>query len=170
MNKTLVLSISFFLIGFNSFAQWDLLTSGTSQSLNSVYFTNSTIGYAVGASGTIMKTTDGGAIWNSQVSGTTQIFNSVYFINSTTGYAVGASGTIMKTTDGGITWTNVYLGGGSSQYYSLFFTDINTGYVVGSIDWGNQGIILKTTDGGTTWNVSVTGIPLYSVYFVGSNI
>lgn len=39
---------------------WSLLTSGTTNSLSSVYFTDANTGYAVGENGTILKTTNGG--------------------------------------------------------------------------------------------------------------
>jgi hypothetical protein len=59
----------------------------------------------VGDVGTILKTTDGGAIWTSQRSGTTNYLESVLFpANEQTGYAVGWYGTILKTTDGGGTF------------------------------------------------------------------
>lgn len=45
---------------------------------------------------------------------------------------------------------------------SIFFTDINTGYIV-----GNAGKILKTIDGGTNWTAQTSGTTysLSSVYF-----
>ena len=66
---------------------------------------DATTGYAVGNSGTILKTTDGGANWVAQTSGTANICSDVHFpVDATTGYAVGSSGTILKTTDGGANW------------------------------------------------------------------
>ena len=66
MKKTLFLSIVLFLTGFSSFAQWEWqnpLPQGNT--LNSVYFTDASTGYAVGVVGTILKTIDGGATWTS---------------------------------------------------------------------------------------------------------
>ena len=40
---------------------WTVQTSGTTNALNGVSFVNSTEGFAVGAVGTIRRTTDGGA-------------------------------------------------------------------------------------------------------------
>src|ERR1035438_8612212 len=57
--------------------------------LTSVYFTDTNHGCAVGESGTIVKTADGGSTWTLQNSGTMQRLTSVAFLNSTTGYAVG---------------------------------------------------------------------------------
>jgi hypothetical protein len=53
-----------------------------------------------------------------------------------------------------------------STPYSIYFTDSNTGWVVGS-----YGTIIKTTNGGTNWfsqNSGTTNV-LYSVYFIDSN-
>ena len=42
---------------------WTTLSSGTTNDLNSVYFTDANTGYAVGDTGTILKTIDGGTTW-----------------------------------------------------------------------------------------------------------
>ena len=60
---------------------------------------------AVGALGTILRTTDGGDTWTPQSSGTTNFLNGVSFVDANTGTAVGGEGTILRTTDGGDTWT-----------------------------------------------------------------
>lgn len=39
------------------------MDSGTGEDLNGVSFCNSQVGYAVGTSGTVLHTTDGGATW-----------------------------------------------------------------------------------------------------------
>ena len=62
----------------------------------------SLIGYAVGAMGIIIKTSDGGGNWSVQASGTTNNLNGVTFANEVIGYAVGDGGTILKTNSGGI--------------------------------------------------------------------
>jgi photosystem II stability/assembly factor-like uncharacterized protein len=80
--------------------------------LNSIYFIDQNIGWAVGYSfnyytwstrGLILKTTDGGEDWIPQPTGVVSNLNSVCFVNENTGWAVGDNGTIMKTVNGGIT-------------------------------------------------------------------
>jgi hypothetical protein len=61
-----------------------------------VSFVSPTTGWAVGYSGTILKTTNGGATWSLQTSGTTQDLTALQFVNSNRGYAVGNGGTILK--------------------------------------------------------------------------
>jgi hypothetical protein len=58
-------------------------------------------GWAVGYSGKIIKTTNGGTDWNPQTSWTSKHLNSVHFVDANTGWAVGQGGTILKTTTGG---------------------------------------------------------------------
>jgi photosystem II stability/assembly factor-like uncharacterized protein len=66
-------------------------------------FPSQNIGYAVGDSGTIFKTTDKGITWNAQISGISDNLRAVDFVDNLTGYAVGWYGRILKTTNGGVT-------------------------------------------------------------------
>ncbi len=139
---------------------WTTQTSGTSNQLNGVYFISSTQGWVVGASGTILTTSNGGTTWTAQTSGTSNNLNSVYFTSSTQGWAVGASGTILTTSNGGTTWTAQT--GNGRDYSSVYFTSATQGWVVGAF-----GTILTTINGGTTWSVQASGTfnDLYSIYF-----
>jgi hypothetical protein len=58
----------------------------------------------VGASGTIRRTTNGGATWTGQSSGITNTLYSVSFTDANTGKVVGGEGTILHTATGGTTW------------------------------------------------------------------
>jgi hypothetical protein len=71
--------------------------------LTGVSFTSLDTGTAVGFSGTIIHTTNGGTDWAIQQSTTRRSLNAVSFIDTGTGVAVGNSGTILRTTDGGLT-------------------------------------------------------------------
>ena len=52
-----------------------------------------------------------------------------------------------------------------STFYSVYFTDVNTGYIA-----GESGFITKTTDGGSTWTTLSTGTTndLNSITFTNS--
>jgi photosystem II stability/assembly factor-like uncharacterized protein len=146
-------------------AQWTQQSSGTTKDLLSVYFIDANVGYTVGNSGTILKTTDGGQNWVSQTSGITDNLTSVYICNLEVGYAVGNSGVILKTINGGETW-EVQSSGTSNRLSCILFTDINTGYVV-----GNSGTFLKTIDGGQNWISSrFTSNDLYEIKLLNSGI
>ncbi len=73
-------------------------SSGTTNMLRGVSFTDAMTGTAVGFRGTILRTTDGGRSWGSQTSGTTTFLLGVSFTDATTGTAVGTGGTILRTT------------------------------------------------------------------------
>lgn len=84
----------------------------------------------------------------------------ILFMDALKGFAVTFYGEIHKTVDGGVNWTQQYKNPVSYQsFYKVFFTDENTGYVVGgSNSCGGTGcippggVILKSVDGGTTWS------------------
>jgi len=112
--------------------------------LNSVYFLDNIIGYAVGDAGTILKTMNSGNSWEFQSSGTNMEIRSIHCpVDANTCYAVGYGGTILKTTNGGSNWSSQTSGTGNSLNSIHCPTDMNICYVV-----GDHGTILKTTNGG----------------------
>jgi photosystem II stability/assembly factor-like uncharacterized protein len=74
---------------------WTLPNSGTTQQLNSLYFTNYATGYIAGDGGTILKTIDSGATWYSEASSTSSNLRSINFLNSNYGWAVGLNGVVI---------------------------------------------------------------------------
>lgn len=153
-------------------AQWVPQNSGTTNFLTSVYFIDATKGYAVGDSGIILKTTNGGENWVTQNSGTSHCLSSVFFLDSMTGYSVGNCGTILKTADGGLNWdlglvdTNIIL-------HSVDFPSESSGYIagerttyVGPFQVNFEAIVLKTIDYGVTWSENfITEGLLHSICF-----
>src|ERR1700687_136600 len=124
---------------------------------------------AVGDSGTIVRSDDGGKTWTTQCSGTTDDLQGVSFVNAQTGWAVGShrvfgtdryTQTILHTIDGGDTWTRQETGS-SWPLYGVSFVDAMTGWVVGAYR------IFHTTDGGATWTQqsAIAGY-LYAVTFL----
>jgi photosystem II stability/assembly factor-like uncharacterized protein len=59
---------------------------------------------AVGDSGKILLTTNGGESWTSQSSGTTNTLFCISFSDTNNGWAGGENGTILHTTNGGVTF------------------------------------------------------------------
>jgi len=74
----------------------------TGSTLNAVAVLDDNIKIAVGDSGTILRTTDGGATWMLQSGRTNANLRAVAFIDANTGIVVGDKGTILRTTDGGL--------------------------------------------------------------------
>ena len=72
MKKILLLFIAFLFLHITIIAQegWVQQTSGTTENLLGVSFTDANTGTAVGWNGTILRTIDGGDNWVSQSSGT----------------------------------------------------------------------------------------------------
>ncbi len=137
--------------------------------LNSVFFINTSIGWAVGydfsnVQGIILKTTDNGITWIKKNSGITEPLHSIFFINENIGWVVGDFNSIIKTTDGGENWAPQQIPN-YSAFNSIFFTDENNGYSIGS------NVFLKTTNGGANW-FKLTGFDrssLNKIYFVNKD-
>ena len=92
-------------------------------------FTDINRGTAVGDSGIILRTINGGATWSAQNSSTTQNLYGVSFSDANNGTAVGDSGIILRTINGGTTWTTQ----NSNTTFGLSdvcFTDIKIGAII----------------------------------------
>lgn len=72
--------------------------------LNSVFYVDTKLGWAVGAKGRIFSTQDGGKKWLDMSPGVDSDLNDVHFFDAKTGIATGDDGVILRTNDGGITW------------------------------------------------------------------
>ncbi|MHB8706446.1 MAG: OmpL47-type beta-barrel domain-containing protein, partial [Coriobacteriia bacterium] len=73
--------------------------------LKAVTFPSSSVGYAAGALGTIVKTTDGGSSWAAVRSGDSLDFTGLAFWSTTSGIAVTSGRQVWGTIDGGASWT-----------------------------------------------------------------
>ncbi|MEK7353928.1 MAG: CARDB domain-containing protein [Chloroflexota bacterium] len=143
---------------------WQTVRSST-DILSDITFVDASNGWAVGSSGIIQRTSDGGATWTPQNSRTTNDLWSVSFVDANSGWAVGSSGTIRRTSDGGNTWT-AQTSGVSNTIYEVSFVDANNGWAVGT-----GGTILHTSNSGANWTsqTSNTTYSLYSVKFVDAS-
>jgi photosystem II stability/assembly factor-like uncharacterized protein len=150
--KTFFISALLFLvINSVSFAQWFPVSSGTTENLNGIYMLPSGVGYAVGNTGTIVKTTDTGNSWTPLTSGTTNTLNDVYFFDDNTGVAVGDAGLVLRTTNGGSNWSTIVVPSIGDRLLSVSFSGTNG--IVGA----ESQTILYSTDSGASWLVSQSG-------------
>ncbi|HIK01840.1 TPA: hypothetical protein H1008_01880, partial [archaeon] len=112
---------------------WEEQDSGTTERLNTVYFTSIDIGFAAGLGGTLLKTTDGGDEWEQTSVNCGSIdpcyINDIHFPTSRVGYAAGWE-TYLKTSNGGNNW-EYKMRSSYSDKLAVFFTDENTGYLAG---------------------------------------
>ena len=79
--------------------------SVTTMDLEGIYFLNPNLGWCVGWSGTILRTTNGGKTWtpiNSDAASWS--LNTVYFRDEKNGWATGFAGELLSSNDGGLTW------------------------------------------------------------------
>jgi photosystem II stability/assembly factor-like uncharacterized protein len=148
--------------GTYTLTRQDSVGANTAGRLNGVHCPTRDICYAVGDSGTVVKTTDGASTgtWTALTSGTTRNLRSVYCTSASTcvavgttypgtGYTAGTLSPIIKTTDGGANWTTKSVAALSDSLWSVKFTDANNGIVVGA-----NGTVLRSTDAGETWTMN----------------
>jgi photosystem II stability/assembly factor-like uncharacterized protein len=123
---------------------------------------------AVGASGLILRTIDGGDTWTVQPSSTTTNLYSVAFSDFKTGLAVGYGGTLLRTADGGVTWSAVP-SGVTGSLCSVVLSAGGVGLIAGmtGADFCDGafiarygGITLRSTDAGKTWAPSQSTLHL----------
>jgi len=145
----LLLIINSAIIIQNSFSQWFIQNSGTTNALYDIEFINENTGWCCG-DGVILKTTNGGTNWIQQTNGVPfETFFGIHPVDSNIVYAVGFFRTFIKTTNGGESWFTLDSGGvGTGSYMCVFFINANTGWISNweSPDFG----VKKTTDGGAT--------------------
>lgn len=143
---------------------WESLNSNVIVTLPGIDFFDGSLGLAVGAGGTIIKTTDGGDTWTPKPSGVGTLLRDVKFVDANTAYACGINGIVIKTTDAGETWTDKSPGI-PADLLEVHFIDTVTGWVC-----GQSGRIRRTDDGGTNWtNQNIGGTTLTSIYFINAN-
>ena len=80
--------------------------SDTIPILNDIVFVNASMGWAVGDSGTILHTSNGGETWSYQESGTTANLNSIYIMDENNGWIAADSNIMLYTENGGTVGIN----------------------------------------------------------------
>ena len=119
-----------------------------------MHLANESYGWAVGDSGTVLVTTDGGTSWTSQTAHTKADLHAVHFADARCdatppvghGWAVGGRGCIMATEDCGNTWHR-QASGIDEDLIAVHFTSPQRGLAVGS-----GGTVIRTADGGEHWS------------------
>ncbi len=110
-----------------------------------IHFINKDTGWACGANGTLIKSTDGGESWLNINSQTTTPILKVRSFNGAVVIASGYNGLILHSTDGGETFTQV-ASGVNGDLWGLQMLNDTLGWACGTAN-----SLIKTTDGGLTW-------------------
>jgi photosystem II stability/assembly factor-like uncharacterized protein len=119
--------------------------------LNSVSFSDSQHGWAVGIEGLILATNDGGAHWEKQQSTTHDALFHVQFVDNLHGWVAAEYMQILATSDGGKSWKRQD-NTAEAQISDLFFVDALHGWIT-----DDHGHITTTNDGGKNWQTSFVG-------------
>lgn len=134
---------------------WAVQSSGTTVQLNSVKSVSNLIGWAVGNTAVVRRTTNGGATWANANPNPGVINGDIYAIeaiDANTAWCTTspAATFIYRTTNGGTNWTQVFTQPGGF-IDGIAFVDANTGFAYGdpvSARWS----LWKTTNGGVNWD------------------
>jgi len=148
-------------------ANWALVDVIGGSYLFNCDFVDQQNGWAVGWSGTVWHTSDGGATWAAQALPGTDVYTKIdglEFVNGTTGWLVSNQGKIYVTTNAGATWTIQKTVAGT-QLMGVGFRDATHGIAV-----GDDGVTLTTADG-LTWTEVGSGLRtlLTDCSFVSAN-
>lgn len=165
--KTIISSLILLVFCTNNvYSQWITITSPTSNSLYSVFFTDASTGYISGTtSGIVIKTTNGGTSWIFNNTGSGNSYYDMYFLNALTGFISGSTRQVVKTTNSGTNWD--IMTSGSGTLYSISFPS-SVAYGVG----GSPASFIKSTDFGNNWTTLTapsTNI-LRGVYFINGTV
>lgn len=151
----LIFAIVFATLATNAFSQsWTSQPSGTTNILEAVWFKDAQNGWAVGNSGTLLFTINGGQSWSS-INLTNEDLKDVAFLDQSIGLIVGDNGRIFRTVNGGTNWTQIS-SGTSSNILAVAFGEGGMAYAA-----GRDGVILRSADNGTSWTIVETGTVRY---------
>jgi photosystem II stability/assembly factor-like uncharacterized protein len=144
---------------------WYPQEPGISYDLSQVASADSSIAYAVGERGTILKTVDGGDNWNHTYWGPLAL-NGVDAVDLDNAWSVGDGGLILNTVDGGLNWSTL----DSDVPQTLRDVDAVNSATAWAV--GDEGVVLNTTNR-ISWAVqrpAGSGPGLNSVYAVNASI
>ncbi|MEO8665396.1 MAG: T9SS type A sorting domain-containing protein [Ignavibacteria bacterium] len=154
----------------NAGSNWIPEISNTIYPLISVFFINENTGWCAGGTADfnmfvnrmfVLKTTNSGLTWTTAFYSNSSYsrFGPIFFTDDMHGYVVEQGGTgsgtvggLWKSSNGGFDWMPVQ---GVSATQDLQFTDLNTGWTIGSYfdDTGHDtSYIFRTIDGGAAWD------------------
>lgn len=147
---------------------WYEIPTPTSNKLRAIDFVNSSVGYIVGDSTTILKTIDGGETWvelnHSGISTNnwSQDLVDVDFVNELVGFVTLLNDNygVYKTVDGGITWTPAANSGSNMCYKSCAYVTTENDYFVGGAGCFQSGQIEHFEN--SVWSISTVNYETFN--------
>jgi len=144
----------------NAAGAWTTQRSGSLAWLHAVYFLDENHGWAVGGTGVLLSTTDGGKVWRVRPRPAEDALRDVYFSDEQNGWLVCERSIydlktndeprtyLLRTTDGGATWKKVNVIGKDvdARLVRALFTQGGRGWA-----FGEAGALYTTRDGGSSW-------------------
>lgn len=128
-------------------ATWTLQTSGASQNLDALCFTDAAHGWCAGDAGVLLATSDAGAHWNATALPTTRALYAVAAQGASV-WVGGEAGACFHSTDGGATFAPYDLRAGEMPDVRAMVA-----YAPGAIAIaGGGGFIRISADDGVTWS------------------
>jgi len=132
-------------------AIWEPVNFKQDIKLTDVHFVSEQVGWVSGASGTLLKTTDGGDTWTVVLGGDAAAKDApianLRFSGETHGWAVKGTGKLLRTTDGA-NWEEF---GRIGEEYGYYYDYAFVGPLSGVQIVKETGSISQTGDGGKTW-------------------
>ena len=162
--KYIIIILFFHISIISGHTQFEVCKSNTDKILHDVYFINKLNGIAVGDSGTIIRSQDGGLNWNLILQVDSIKFKKVKFWNDQYGIAIGTS--VYLTDDGGLTWREREMP--IKNFYDIDLISENEAIMSGS-----QGKIYKIAEFGENIhqiNITPTGINLSHISFINQSV
>ena len=140
INVSLWAAIYFFCsVCAHAASDWRILSD--SRANTAVWMASATVGWAVGPSGAIRHTTDGGGTWALEASGTAADLNGVWGTSSTSVWAAGSGGTVLFWD--GVSW-EPQTSGVTNNLLAIYGTNASNVWAVGA-----GGTVIKWT--GAAW-------------------
>jgi photosystem II stability/assembly factor-like uncharacterized protein len=123
-------------------SNWEMQNCGLNENLENVYFIDNLTGW-VASFHSLLQTDDGGLNWNIILQDSTIFINSIKFLDELTWWYVDGS-SAYHTNDGGVSWQEINTGVYDREFFTLFFTDLDHGWIAGS-----KGTIMHIKNGST---------------------
>ncbi|MCD4736445.1 MAG: hypothetical protein K8R53_10400, partial [Bacteroidales bacterium] len=144
----ILLTLKLSIVVLHAIGQFQVIKTGTNETIKSVNFLNNTTGYIAGTAGLLSMTQDGGETWQEIVKSTEENFNDICFTDDQTGFVVGDNSTFLFTKDGGLNWSSIK-SHKSGDLIKIRFISDSCGFVLGRSK--KESYLLRTTDAGKNW-------------------